>query len=405
MRVFFTPSKAEGTVKAPPSKSMAHRMLLAAGLADGTSIISNIKISRDIEATIDCLRALGASVEIEGDTAAVTGTDPKNRGQAAVLKCRESGSTIRFFLPLCLLSGRPACLEGTEKLLSRPFSVYENIFNEQGLLFEKTKNAIKVCGPLNPGCFSFRGDISSQFVTGLLYALPVLDGDSTIRLIPPVESRSYIDLSLSALKQFGVTAEWKNETTLYIPGGQRFQKNNASVEGDWSNAVFLEGLNLIGGNVSVTGLKEDSLQGDRVYRKMLGELKNGTPKLDLSDCPDLGPVLFALAAAQNGAVFTGIERLRLKESDRIEAMREELNKFGAVFSADLHSVTIRPGIRRPAAPLFGHNDHRIVMALSLLCSYVGGTIDGAEAVEKSFPEFFERLKELGVVLCELDQQQ
>ena len=380
-------------------------MLLAAGLADGTSIISNIKISRDIEATIDCLRALGASVEIKGDTAAVTGTDPKNRGQAAVLKCRESGSTIRFFLPLCLLSGMPACLEGTEKLLSRPFSVYENICNEQGLLFEKTKNAIKICGPLNPGSFSFRGDISSQFVTGLLYALPVLDGDSTIRLIPPVESRSYIDLSLFALKQFGVTAEWKNETTLYIPGGQQFLKNNASVEGDWSNAVFLEGLNLIGGNVSVTGLKEDSLQGDRVYRKMLEELKSGTPKLDLSDCPDLGPVLFALAAAQNGAVFTGIERLRLKESDRIEAMREELNKFGADFSADLHSVTIRPGIRRPAAPLLGHNDHRIVMALSLLCSYVGGTIDGAEAVEKSFPEFFERLKELGVVLCELDQQQ
>ena len=405
MRVVFTPSHAEGTVKAPPSKSMAHRMLLAAGLAQGTSIISNVQMSRDIEATIGCLRTLGATVRIDKDTVVITGCDPKERKMPVELQCLESGSTIRFFLPLCLLSGSPACLKGTEKLLSRPFSVYEDICKEQDLFFEKTINALTVCGPMYAGIFTFRGDISSQFVTGLLYALPLLDRDSRIELIPPVESRSYIDLTLSALKTFGITAQWANETTLFIPGNQSYSAKDAEVEGDWSNAAYLEALNLTGGKIHVTGLKDNSLQGDRVYRTMFRKLEGGTSKLDLSDCPDLGPVLFALAAAQNGAEFTGIERLRMKESDRIGAMGEELKKFGAGFSDDLHTVTVEPGLHQPDGVIDGHNDHRIVMALSLLCSKYGGTIAGAEAVEKSFPDYFERLKELGVKVNELDQQQ
>lgn len=403
MKVVFTSSHAEGTVKAPSSKSMAHRMLLAAGLAEGACSVSNVQMSADIEATTGCLEALGASVKIKEGIASVTGCDPRKRTDAIELQCGESGSTIRFFLPLCLLSGAPAVLKGTEKLLSRPFSVYEDICKEQGLPFEQTKQALTVRGPLRAGTFSFRGDISSQFVTGLLYALPLLDGDSEIKLIPPVESRSYIDLTLCALKNFGVSAEWKDETTLLVPGNQHYLSQDAEVEGDWSNAAFLEGLNLLGGKVAVTGLNENSLQGDRVYGEMYHELEKGTPTLDLSDCPDLGPVLFALAAARHGAVFTGTERLRLKESDRIEAMREELTKFGAGFSADSRTVTITPGLHAPDAPLYGHNDHRIVMALSLLCSALGGTIEGAEAVRKSFPDYFERLKELGVKLYELDQ--
>lgn len=404
MTVSIAPSQARGTVAAPPSKSMAHRLLLAAGLAYGTSTVSGLAMSRDIEATITCPAALGATVSTNGDTATVTGCDPANRPEA-VLECLESGSTLRFLLPLCLLSEAKATLCGTEKLLSRPLSVYETICKTQGIAYRQDKTSVMVQGRLQSGDFRFRGDISSQFVTGLLYALPLLSGDSTITLLPPVESRSYIDLTLSALHTFGIEADWRGENTLSVRGGQTYMPQNVTVEGDWSNAAFLEGLNLLGGDVTVTGLAADSLQGDRVYRAYFRALEAGMPTLDLSDCPDLGPVLFALAAAKHGATFTGVERLRLKESDRVAAMQAELLKFGVRTDADAHTLTVYPGLLLPTAPLDGHNDHRVVMSLALLCTVTGGRICGAEAVRKSFPDFFERLKALGVNIYAMDQQQ
>ncbi len=404
MTVLIEPSKACGTVAAPPSKSMAHRLLLAAGLADGTSTVAGLADSRDMEATVSCLKAFGASVSTDGDTAIVTGCDPAAR-EEAVLPCLESGSTLRFLLPLCLLSNAPATLCGTEKLLSRPLSVYAEICEKQGIAYRQDKTSVTVQGRLQSGDFRFRGDISSQFVTGLLYALPLLSGDSTITLLPPVESRSYIELTLSALRSFGIEADWRSENVLSVRGGQAYRSQNVTVEGDWSNAAFLEGLHLLGGNVTVTGLSENSLQGDRAYRIFFRALEAGTPTLSLADCPDLGPVLFALAAAKHGATFTDVERLRLKESDRVAAMQAELAKYSIRTEADAHTLTVYPGLTAPKQPLFGHNDHRVVMALALLCTVTGGQIDGAEAVRKSFPDFFDRLKTLGVNVYAMDQQQ
>ena len=326
------------------------------------------------------------------------------RGSSVTLPCFESGSTLRFLLPVCLLSDAPAVLSGTESLLSRPLSEYASICGERGIRFELGRTSVTVQGRLTGGTFRLRGDVSSQFVTGLLYALPLVGKNSLIRLFPPVESRPYIELTLSALAAFGVSAGWTDSETLAVTGGQRYLPQCVSVEGDWSNAAFLEGLNLLGGEVSVTGLDENSLQGDRVYRKYFEALKTGTPRLDLSDCPDLGPVLFALAAVHHGAEFTGIGRLRIKESDRVAAMREELSKFRIRTEADADTMTVFPGLQMPQSILFGHNDHRIVMSLALLCTLTGGTICGAEAIAKSFPDFFEKLSELGVSY-ELDQQQ
>ncbi len=395
MQVTILPSVPRGTVQAPSSKSMAHRLLLAAGLSGGESTVRNLAESEDVLATLDCLKALGASVTLSDGTAKITGCDPKKRTRAVTLPCRESGSTLRFFLPLCLLSDAPAVLTGSEKLLSRPLSVYETLCRQRGIFYENNGRAVSVCGTLQGGAFSLSGSVSSQFVTGLLYALPLLTADSVISLVPPVESRSYIDLTLFALHSFGVRAEWTKETELTVSGRQRFLPQDATVEGDWSNAAYLEGLNLVGGNVTVTGLDEASRQGDRVYRELFARLQRGTPRIDLSDCPDLGPALFALSAAQNGATFTGVGRLRGKESDRVAAMREELRKFGVKTVETESTLTVFPGLVPPKTALSGHNDHRIVMALSLLLTKTGGTIDGAEAVNKSFPDFFERFQKLG----------
>lgn len=403
MTVSIRPGTAKGTVCAPKSKSAAHRLLLCAGLANGTSTIRELPLNKDTEATMASLRSLGAGITLSGNAALVTGCDPRSRKDPAVLPCHESGSTLRFLIPLCLLSDAPAKLTGTEKLLSRPLSEYESVFSKQGIRLLREKTSLTVEGKLSGGTYTLRGDVSSQFVTGLLYALPLAEEDSLIRLIPPVESRPYIDLTLSHLGAAGIRAEWTDDTALFVPGGQNYLPVDAVVEGDWSNAAFLEGLNLLGGSVTVTGLAEGSPQGDKVCREYFRKLEDGTPVLDLSDCPDLGPVLFALAAAKNGASFTGVSRLRDKESDRIGAMQEELAKFGIRTEAGIGTFTVFPGYRAPSGPICGYNDHRVVMALAVLCTVTGGTILGAEAVSKSFPDFFEKLSELGVEIDAVDQ--
>ena len=369
---------------------MAHRLLISAGLADGISRVSGIDTSEDVSATLDCLRALGAKVEIKDRTATVRGADPF-RAKRATLSCRESGSTLRFFLPLCLLSGSDMTLTGSETLLSRPLSVYEESAREKGFSLEKSQNAVRVRGKLTPGEYVLPGDVSSQFVSGLLFALPLLDGDSRIVLRPPVESRSYIDLTLSALSSFGVTAVWTDETTLTVPGGQRYAASEVTVEGDWSNAAPFLSL-----GVGVTGLRGDSLQGDRRIADLLAKLDGGNAEIDLSDCPDLAPVLFAHAALRQGGRFTGTKRLAIKESDRGEAMKAELAKCGVAVSIEENAIAVGGGATSPSEPLFGHNDHRIVMACAVLAAKLGGTVEGIEAVKKSYPGFFADLKRINI---------
>ena len=396
MRAVIHPGTARGTVAAPPSKSMAHRLLICAALARGESTVRGVDPSEDILATADCLSALGASLDREGSTVRVRGCDPRLSGPAA-LRCRESGSTLRFMIPLCLLSGSPMRLEGSEKLLSRPLSVYEDLCREQGLVLERGDGGLRVQGRLNAGEYRVPGDISSQFITGLLFALSLLPAPSRISLIPPVESRSYLSLTLQALNDAGVGVGWMDEYTLEIPGNASYRAGETTVEGDYSNAAFFGALNLAGGSVTVTGLRPDSLQGDRVYEDFFPRLATSPARLDLTDCPDLAPVLFAAAALCHGAGFDGTRRLRFKESDRGAAMAREMAKFGIPLALEENSITV-PAIspHPPAEALQSHNDHRIAMALSILCTRAGGAIEGAEAVRKSFPDYWDRLRSLGL---------
>lgn len=397
MNVTINKGKAKGTIVAPPSKSVAHRMLICGGLANAKSTITGINNSEDVQATLDCLAAIGVQYNHSGDVLEITGREVKKNKQIQEFYCRESGSTLRFFIPLALLTGKKSIFYGTPTLLSRPLSVYQGICKEQDLMFIKEKDRIILEGPLRAGNFKVQGNISSQFISGLLFALPVLKKDSQISITQPIESHSYIDLTLNVMKKFGMKIEWKNERTLYIPGGQKYNPVVDSVEGDYSNAAFFSALNLLGGDVEIKGLDENSVQGDRIYSKYFEMIKKGTPSINISDCPDLGPILFALAAANNGGIFTGTRRLQMKESARAEAMAEELRKFEVSVTVNEDDVVVFPKeFHKPREVLNGHGDHRVVMALSTLATVFGGEIEGAEAVNKSFPDYFDKLRSVGI---------
>ena len=399
MTVTVLPGRASGTVTAPPSKSIAHRLLICAGLSQGESLLTNVSDSDDMKATISCLEALGATFTREENGLRVRGIDPLRATPKNPLFCNESGSTLRFLLPVALLCGKETVLSGKEVLFRRPLSVYESLCAEMGYSYQKTDSSVTVKGSLKAGNYRVAGNISSQFISGLLFALPLLDEDSTLTITPPIESRSYIGLTLDTLASFGVTASWQDDHTLFIPGRQHYSPATLTVEGDYSGAVFFEALAALGNPVTITGLSEDSLQGDRAYLRYIPMLCRGTPTIHIGDCPDLGPMLFALSAAKNGAVFTGTARLRLKESDRASAMAEELSKFGTTVTVNEDSVVIYPSdFHAPTLPLSGHGDHRIVMATAILSTLTGGTIYGAEASSKSFPDFFEKLASLGIAL-------
>lgn len=396
MKVTIAPSRANGTVLAPPSKSMAHRMLMGAGLAEGTSVVENIDLSEDIKATLGMLKALGGQYKIEGHKVIMQGVGGKKLQTNQKLNSNESGSTLRFFIPLLLSGGEKAEFTGAKRLLERPLGIYEEICKEQGILFEKSDTGLKVEGQLKASHFKVQGNISSQFITGLLFALPLLKEDSVLEVLPPVESRAYIDMTLEALQTFGIKVRQEGNT-FYIAGNQSYQAKDVTVEGDYSNAAFLDAFNLIDGNVNVTGLREDTLQGDRIYKSYYQVLKEEYPVMDLAECPDLGPILMGMAAAGNGARFTGTRRLRIKESDRGAVMAEELAKFGIQVDVMENEIVVHKGtLVRPNELLNSHNDHRIAMTMATLCTITGGTIDGAESVRKSFPNYYDVIEQLGI---------
>lgn len=399
MKIKITPSPAFGTVQAPPSKSMAHRLLICAGLAEGESVLENVAFSEDILATMDCLRSLGASVQVQGSTVTVAGCrTPKAQG---ILPCRESGSTLRFFLPLCLLSGG-GTLTGSERLMERPLSVYEDLFSQRNIFLARAPGSVSVSGSLQPGEFAVAGDVSSQFLTGLLFALPLLSGESRIVSTTPLESASYLLLTLSALKQFGIRVERPDERTFVIPGNQSYRPCRVTVEGDESNAAFLGALNLTGGTVSISGRNETTLQGDRVWESLFARLSQGYCEISLRDCPDLAPILMTVGALKHGCRLTDTQRLKIKESDRGAVMAEELAKFGGDIRLGENFIEVRKSpLFPPKTFLNGHNDHRVVMSMAVLATQYGGIVEGAEAVRKSYPDFFEVLKTLKVRLEEL----
>ncbi len=386
---------ATGKISAPPSKSMAHRYLICAALS-GSSEVKGVSFSRDIKATLSCLEALGADVKINGDTVLIGGISGENKIKSNKLFCDESGSTLRFLLPLCLLFDKEITLMGSERLFERSLSVYEQICISQGIYFKQDKNSVTVKGMLSAGKYTVRGDISSQFISGLMFALSQLSGDSVIEITENIESGSYLGLTVKALAQFGVRISRTDERTILIKGSQKPKSKSITVEGDYSNAAFLDAFNLLGGNVAVTGLRADSTQGDKVYKEIFPLLSKGKPKIDISDCPDLAPIIMALAAAKNGAVLTGTKRLKIKESDRGEAMKEELSKLGVKVKVEENKITVKGGIMPPKTVILSHNDHRIVMAMAVLLSLTGGEILGAEAINKSFPDFFQKLNAIGI---------
>lgn len=388
------PSVLKGSASAPPSKSMSHRLLLLAALSGGVCKVENLAWSQDVLAMTDCLRALGCKVETSSSSAIIDG---KNFLQdvSPDLCCRESGNTLRFLIPLCLTLGRPVSLHGSDRLMERPQEVYEKLCREQGFVYEKGERAITVKGRLKPGKYALSGSISSQFISGLIFGLLSLSGESVIEITPPFESRSYVEMTLDAVRQFGGSVRFTDDFTICV-SGRSLRPENVVCEGDCSNAAFLEAFNCIGGSVKVLGLSDKTSQGDRVYKEYFPRLMSGCPEIDISDCPDLGPVCIALGALLNGCKLTGTRRLSMKESDRGHAMQEELRKLGCEIIVKDNEITVPKAVlHSPEVPLSDHNDHRIVMALSVILSVIGGEIDGCEAVSKTFPDFFDVIKNLG----------
>ena len=273
MRMRINKGKASGKMSAPPSKSMAHRYLICSGLAEGKSVISGIDKSEDVLATIDCLRAIGAGVEFQGKDVVVNGAFSVTTSPDKPLFCRESGSTQRFFVPICLTSETPSIIEGKESLFKRPLGVYEKICLEQGITFEQSASSLYLDGKLKSGEYKVKGNISSQFISGLLFALPLLEGDSTISILPPIESRPYINLTVSALQKFGVSVQWLDDKTIFIKGSQRYKACSCAVEGDYSNSAFFAALNALGSDIEIGGL---DIMATRITRRVLPERLRGS---------------------------------------------------------------------------------------------------------------------------------
>ncbi len=392
---YIAKSLAAGTLCAPPSKSYAHRLLLAAFLSGKQVTISNIDLSNDINATIDCIRTLGAEVNIGEQHVTVK---PAAGSASGALDCRESGSTLRFMIPVAMALRSSAVFTGTEKLFSRGLGEYEKIFSSRGIQYSKTPSSLSVKGRLESGSFNIDGSISSQYITGLLFALPLLNGDSSIVIEPPFQSKPYIDITLDVLQRSGIKATMSG-CRIDIPGNQKYNLSDCRVEGDWSNAAFMDIYNYLGGKVQIEGLNPLSLQGDKIYKELFAKLSSGRCTIDIADCIDLGPVLFTLAALKHGARFENTARLRIKESDRVGDILRELAKAGAKAVAGDNYVEIEPiGDTLPEAGIIFdcHNDHRLAMSLTALASTFGAGIEGCEAVAKSWPGFYNELKHLHI---------
>jgi 3-phosphoshikimate 1-carboxyvinyltransferase len=404
MNVTITPTQLHGSITPPPSKSQAHRLIIAAALAQGTSVISNVALSQDIEATLSCMKALGASAQVDGSAVTISGVGTKRApsgGPLPRLDCGESGSTLRFLIPVALAVAGGGTFTGRGRLLARPQQPYAHLFAQKNVSFAHDGQAIAASGALTPGVYELPGDVSSQFVTGLLYALPLLGGDSDIVLTSPLESKGYVDMTLLALSAFGVQA-FETETGYHIPGGQVYRAASLSVESDYSQAGFYFAMNGVGNHIDIQGLNPNSAQGDRVIVPYFEALRApGEVTLDVSQCPDLVPPLAAHAAlrgAGNVTHLVGAARLRIKESDRLATVTEVLNAMGAQVEEHPDSLTITGSdALRGGVTADSFNDHRVAMMAAVAATRCKApvTITGAQCVAKSYPNFWEDYEALG----------
>ena len=409
MDVTIIPSRLRGTVTPPSSKSVAHRALIAAALSGGFSTISNLGDSKDIQATRRCLSNLSTWIEdLSPDKVRVHGIGHSlvQAGPFPVLDCGESGSTLRFLIPVALLVQGEAQFTGRGRLMERPLKPYEDLFREKGLTWKLEDSVLTLDGgrgydtlALDPGEYRLPGNVSSQFITGLLFVLPLLDGDSDLVLTSPLESRGYVDLTLDVLRTFGIRVEERADA-FHVPGNQRYESRNFTVEADWSQAAFWYAANFAGGQVDIQGLNMDSEQGDKVIALQYWKLaKPGEAELDVSQCPDLVPPLAAMAAVRAGTThLTHAARLRMKESDRLSTVAAALRAMGAQVEEGADSLTIHGRERLPGGGTVDCcNDHRIAMMAAVSAAFAQNpvTLLGAECVRKSYPEFWNHFIQLG----------
>ena len=394
-----------GDLVARPSKSFAHRYLIAASLSDGESTISNVDFSNDIVATLNCIHAYGKKHFREFEKHEVRFSNECTKNFDPTFDCKESGTTFRIFMPIALQKYDKATFIGSDRLIERGVDIYENIFKY--VTFYKDKYSIGTKGTIDAGVFEFPGNISSQYISGLLYALPLLENDSEIKITTNIESIDYILMTLEVLENYGIhidtnlthRGEQCEPTYFKINGGQKYVAHNFSIEGDYSNAAFIDSFNYFGNSINLTGLNPDSLQSDKIYKKYFDLLDKDFSEIDISNCIDLGPILITFAALKNGAKFTGTSRLKIKESDRGNVIAEELRKCGADISVlDNEIIVNKKELHSSTTPFDSHNDHRIAMSLSLLSTQFDIEISGSECVSKSYPGYFDDLKSLGATI-------
>lgn len=390
MDITIFPKKLQGTVQAIPSKSQAHRLLICAAFSDNETFINCPQTNADITATVRCLCALGAKI-VHSETGYLV-TPITEIPPAATLDCGESGSTLRFLLPIACALGVTATFEISGRLPYRPLSPLWEVLEQRGCALSRpTETTIETCGKLQAGTFEISGNVSSQFISGLLFATALLEGNSKISVIGQLESRPYVEMTCNALNTFGVNTE-----RFQIKGSYPFRTPSVvAVEGDWSNGAFFLAAKALGNAVEVTNLLPDSPQGDRVIANLLADL-NCTPCISAVDIPDLVPILAVVYGAKNGAVINDIARLRLKESDRVSSVCNMLKQLGADAFATENTLTIFPG-RYHSCVIDSVGDHRIAMAAAIAATVASGpvTILGAECVAKSYPSFWQEYQNLG----------
>ena len=400
MTVTITPAKLGGIITPPPSKSQAHRLIIAAALAEGESVLSHVARSQDITATVACMEELGAGFTWEGDTLTVRGMganamSPQRRLAPPRLDCGESGSTLRFLIPVALAVRGGGVFTGRGRLMERPLKPYFDLFDEKNIFYEQRDGALTVSGLLPPGEYCLPGDVSSQFFTGLMLALPLLAGDSRVVSTSPLESEDYVELTREVMGMAGVLTDGG-----YIPGNQRYRPLRRTVEADWSQAGFWYAAQGLGSQVLILGLDPCSAQGDKIivpYCERLGE--RGAVELDVSQCPDLVPPLAVRAAVREGTThIVNAGRLRLKESDRLASVTAVLNALGARVEEGPDCLTIY-GVDslRGGVDIDCQNDHRIAMMAAVAATRCAApiTLTGAECVAKSYPGFWEDYQALG----------
>lgn len=404
MNVRLSPTKLKGSITIPPSKSMSHRALICAALSEGESVVENIILSDDIKATISAMSELGANFKVVENQVHVSGiTIPPS---VASIDCNESGSTLRFIIPIAAALGVATTFFGNGKLPERPITPFLRELPKKNIAFAYNGTMpFAINGMLKAGTYELEGDISSQFISGLLFSLPLLDGDSQINLTSPLQSKPYVDMTIDCMNKYGVQVT-ESEDKYLIEGNQIYSLDRFEVEGDYSQAAFFLVANALGSDIQCGGLDKDSLQGDKKIIEIIDSIKRDDGSLspfnvDVGEIPDLVPILSVLASFCDGkSTITNAARLRIKECDRLEAMQVCINAIGGEVTSTEDSLIIKGVSSFKGGIVDSYNDHRIAMAMAIASTKCENelTINGAECVEKSYPHFFEDIKKLGGIL-------